>query len=115
MRVNSRISHNRFELTESRISHINACAAQGKSLSATALELCVDPQTVKAAAKRQDMVEWLRGKFPHRSYDCGGGHHNEKSSGEIRNLAPEDISVPLDIDWNSPYVRSAAMVWRGAA
>lgn len=114
MRVNSKPVHNRFDLTESRISHINACSAQGKSLNATCAELGVDPQTVKAAAKRQDMVEWLRGKFPHRSYDCGGGHHNEKSSGEIRWLKPEDIAVPLAIDWNSPYVRSAAMVWRAA-
>lgn len=60
------------------------------------------------------MSEWLAEKFPHKREYGGGGHNKEKSSGEIRWLTPEQIGAPLDVDWNSPYVRSAAMLWRAA-
>ena len=35
--------------------------------------------------------------------------------GGPRKLKPEQIAVPLDIDRNHIYVRSAAMKWRSAA
>lgn len=105
----------KFSITPDILSHMNACSAQGKSMHATAREVGVDRVTIKRAAERQGLAGWLAEKFPHKKEYGGGGWNKEKDSGEMRWLRPEQISVPLDIDWNSPYVRSAAMLWRAAA
>jgi len=33
----------------------------------------------------------------------------------MRKLKPEQIAVPLEINWDSPYVRSAVRPWRATA
>lgn len=104
----------KFKYTPEIIAHINACAAQGMSLHAASKEVGAHGITLRKAASREGLLKWLNDKFPPRP-ELGGGSKVKEHVGEMRNLWPEDIQTPLDIDWDSPYVRSAAMVWRGAA
>ena len=59
-----RLDNRRWDLTEERMAHLNACAAQGKSLHGAANELNVRAYTIKNAARREGKTEWLREKFP---------------------------------------------------
>lgn len=116
MRIDSNSNRKLFELTAERISHLNACSAAGQSLSAAAREVGVDPATIKSAARRQGLTQWLRTRFPIRSHYCGGGYNKPKCSGELRRLAPEDLAdIPMEVDRSLLHVRAAVMTWRKVA
>ena len=107
---------NRFDLTDERISHLNACAAQGITLTEAARELGVRKDTLRNAAERQDMYEWLAEKFPSRQGKGGGQKRHEMAEREegLRKLKPEQISAPLVVP-DSPQVRWLTREWRVAA
>lgn len=113
MNPNRNPYRNRWQLTDERVSHLNACAAQGMPLAAAARELGVLATTIKDAASRECKDDWLRQKFP-RKQGYGGGQRrkalNYKVDGEIRRLKPEDIDAPLVVP-NSPQTRWLTRSW----
>jgi len=109
-------SRNCWKLTQDRISHLNACAAQGMTLTAAARELGVHRQTILMAADRSNKTEWLRQKFPTRQGEGGGKKRHELARREdgLRKLKPEQIAAPLNVP-NNPQTRWLTKEWRSAA
>lgn len=62
--MNVRKRRGRFDLTPSRMAHLNACSAQKMSLPAAAKEIGARVDTIKLAAKREGKESWLRERFP---------------------------------------------------
>ena len=96
----------RWELTRARISHLNACAAQGMSLTGAAREMGAQVKTIRAAAERAGKQDWLREKFPPmRGRGSGkpraGRELRSRVDGEIRHLTPEQIAAPLEVPDNA--------------
>ncbi len=108
---------NGWQLNDERISHLNACAAQGMPLAAAARELQVHVTTIKKAAEREEKEDWLREKFP-RKAGLGGGNKRvemaEREGQEIRWLKPEQIAAPLVVP-NNPQTRWLTKEWRSVA
>lgn len=100
--------HKKFHITDKVFMQLQDCGLQEMSLSDAGKVVGVHNSVIVRAAIRQNLAAWLVDLFPTCRIDVyGPGRHRE-----IRNLTPDQIDVPLDIDWSSVYVRSAAMVWR---
>lgn len=111
MRVDSNRGRKLFELTESRVAHLNACAAQGLSMNEASKELGADPKTIKKAAERAGLTAWLRAKFP---ASTGGRKQQRRAEYQVITLA-ELRAEPPQVDTSLPHVRAAMMRWRNAA
>lgn len=105
-----------WPFTEQTLNALKDLRNDGYSLTRAAKFLGTRIATVRAKASEAGYTEELEAIYPSK----GGDEFRlvETCSvyrGGMRKLKPEQIAVPLDIDWNSPYVRSAAMVWRKCA
>lgn len=101
----------RFDITDEVFMSLQDCGLQGMSLAEAGKVIGVHNKSIVRAAIRQNLASWLVDLFPTCKIDVeGAGRHIE-----IRTLKPDQIHVPLDIDMDSIYVRSAAMAWRKIA
>lgn len=97
-----------FEITDDVFMQLQDCGLQEMSLQEASKVIGAHNKAIVRAAIRQNLDSWLVDLFPTCRIEVyGPGQHSE-----IRNLTPDQITLPLEIDWNSVYVRSAAMVWR---
>lgn len=84
----------RWDLTNERMAHFNACSAQGLSLRAAADELGVRAKTVRTAAYREDKLDWLDKKFPRRGGHNRGGTKAEEDGPRYLTLSQIRGSFP---------------------
>lgn len=96
MRVDTNLNRKPFDLTQDKVAHLNACAAQGMSFAKACEELGCHRETLLKAADRAGLRLWLKDKFP------GHGYANPRV--KVEQPARESL-----------HFRAATMSWRGAA
>lgn len=98
MRTDKNPNRKFFYLDKAKIAHLNACSAQNLSMAKACEELKCDPKTLKNAARREGLYDWLMAKFP------GYGYTVQKKS--------EPVAKP---DVESLHFKAATMPWRKCA
>ena len=100
--------YKKFHITDKVFMQLQDCGLQEMSLSEAGKVVGVHNSVIVRAAIRQNLAAWLVDLFPTCRIEVfGPGRHSE-----MRKLTPDQIGVPLQIDWNNLYVRSAAVPWR---
>jgi len=100
--VSERHNNRRWDLTDERVAHLNACAAQGMPLHSAANELNVRASTIKTAARRSGKEGWLKKRFPSSFRpQCANKRDREKKDGELRQVSLKQLGgvppIPKDV------------------